>query len=36
VLGLPELFAATVGTALFLVVVAISVGVARRRLSYET
>src|SRR6185312_1452332 len=28
--------AATAGTALFLVVVAVSVGVARRRLSYET
>jgi len=36
VLGLPGLAAATAGTALFLVVVAVSVGVARRRLSYET
>jgi predicted ferric reductase len=36
VLGLPGLAAATAGTALFLVVVAVSVGIARRRLSYET
>ena len=36
VLGLPWLGAATVGTGLFLAVVVLSVGAARRRMSYET
>lgn len=36
VLGLPGLVAATVSTALFLVVVALSILAARRRVAYET